>query len=152
MKKNTSATDLEETCPLGSGNRQYEIDHNGKTSFAENNAIRHEIYETDQNGKISFAENNVFRYDTEDDSDKTNGDMKCNGVELKINILMIEYGSKDKINKSLSTVDIEALQNGTTINETTYINNTGSESIETDILEEEPGSVTLDNETVFLVS
>ena len=141
VKKNTSATDLEESSPFGLGNKQYDTVPNGKPQTVGNNA---------------FTGNDVLQ--SKIDSE-TRINTKCNGnkpgedVELKINILTIQYSTKDNINRNLSTVDIEALQNGTTIKETSYTNNNtcSNDNTEPD-KSEESGNLTLDNETFFLVS
>ena len=174
MKKNTSASDLEESCPLGLGNRDYEHVQNGIPTITENNVFPHgREYDNDKLNNDSKSLNvtrrdkelesckfdddpkslNQFPHDKnkETDSEKLNGDPTCNGIELKINILTIEYSSKDKISKNLSNVDIEALQDGSTINETTYINSNGSEVIQNSVVED-GGDTSLEQETVFLVS
>ena len=174
IKKNTSASDLEESCPLGLGNRDYEPVQNGIPTITENNVFSHgKEYDNDKlnNGSKRLnvtkrdkeLESDKFNDDTnslnqfprdknkETDSEKLNGDPTCNGIELKINILTIEYSSNDKISKNLSNVDIEALQDGSCINETSYINSNGSEVIQNNVVDY-GGDTSPDQETVFLVS
>lgn len=140
VKKVTSATDLEEVYPFHTGNKQYETVQDRKLDLTEKKYIINET-NSDTNDK------NTMRDKSNDDIREITIDKGDSEVSLKINILTIQYrsSSRDKMSRNVSTVDIETLQNGTTIKEASYTNT------EEDIADESEG-LAAENETFFLVT
>ena len=129
LRNNTSITNFEESLPLNAFVKPNEVNQNDGVFNTEHNSLLHQ--------KELNSDNET---DTKDDSD----------VKVKINILNIQRKSKDDIDRNLSSVHIETLQNGTTINETKHINN-NTEKSETDA-DADQIRVTLEHENLIHVA
>ena len=158
VKKNTSATDLEETFPFGLGNKLYDTVLNGNFDVIENKGVVLDAESSDtferivvNKGVLDTDSPGTFeRIVTKNKSDseirESNIENTASEIALKINILTIQYksSSDDKMHRNVSTVDIETLQNGTTIKEASYTS--------TEEVADESENLSPDNETFFLVT
>ena len=162
LKKNTSATCLEETYPFGIDNRLYDTVQNGNIELSENNEVTineessdtfersvDEICLSDTASPVTF-ERIVIKNKSDSDIRDGNIEKTASEIALKINILTIQYRSRsdDKMHRNVSTVDIETLQNGATIKETSFTS-TGEFP---EACADETVNVSPDNETFFLIT
>ena len=137
----------------------YDTVQNGNVELSESNdvVINEESSDTfertvvDENGVSNAAspitfERIVLKNKSDSEIGVSNIEKTASEIALKINILTIQYRSRsdDKMHRNVSTVDIETLQNGATIKETSFTS--------TDEFADESVNVSPDNETFFLIT